>query len=305
MKLIQDILKKVGTSIEPLIAGDGLNSMPIGQTTPAAGKFTQLKQSKGSDVASANALVLGVDGNYFDIIGTTAITSIGTLGIGTFVTLHFDGILTLTHHSTNLILPSAANITTAAGDEAVFFEYDAEDWRCVVYSRADGTSLIASGLANVIDDTTPQLGGDLEYNEQHQVFDRTLASDNVASGDIIDVTFGETVVFGQLCYPDATDNEWKLALATNAAVKHPAFGIALESKGNGEVGKLLLRGTIRDASYFSSAVMGDIVYLSDGTPGAVVYAAPSDTGDIVQIVGFGLENNYIFFDPDKTYIEVA
>ncbi len=160
-------------------------------------------------------------------------------------------------------------------------------------------------LQNVVDDTTPQLGGDLEYNEKHQVFDRTLTSDNTASGDIITVTFGESVVFGQLCYPDLTDNEWKLALATNIAVKHPAMGIALETKGDGQTGKLLLRGTIRAATYFSGAAMGDIIYLSDGTPGSVVCAAPGDSGDIVQIVGFGLETNYIYFNPDGTYVEIS
>ena len=94
-----------------------------------------LKLAKGADVASANALTLGTDGNYFDITGTTAITSIGTLGIGTLIGLHFDGILTLTHHSTNLILPGGANITTAAGDEAWFEEYDTGKWRCVNYQQ--------------------------------------------------------------------------------------------------------------------------------------------------------------------------
>lgn len=101
--------------------------------------FTQTQTwSKGADVASANALTLGIDGNYFDITGTTAITSIGTLGIGTVIKLHFDGILTLTNHATDLILPGGANITTAAGDEAEVVEYASGDWRCVSYQRYDG-----------------------------------------------------------------------------------------------------------------------------------------------------------------------
>lgn len=33
---------------------DGLDNTPAGQTTPAAGKFTQAKTAKGADVASAN-----------------------------------------------------------------------------------------------------------------------------------------------------------------------------------------------------------------------------------------------------------
>jgi hypothetical protein len=101
-----------------------------------------LVQTKGSDIASATALTLGKDGNFFDVTGTTTITSIGTQGIGSLITLHFDGILTFTHHSTNLILPSAANITTATGDIATLYEYASGDWRCVSYTKAAGTVLV-------------------------------------------------------------------------------------------------------------------------------------------------------------------
>lgn len=122
--------------------------------------------SKGADVASAGALTLGTDGNYFDVTGTTSITSITTIGAGTTVILQFDAALTLTHHATNLILPGGANITTAAGDHAIFTEYDS-GWRCVAYTKADGTPLAGGGgLSNVVEDTTPQLGGHLDINGQ-------------------------------------------------------------------------------------------------------------------------------------------
>lgn len=125
-----------GTTIhDPIIVGGSIDDTPIGQTTPAAGSFTQLKWAKGADVASANAMVLGADGNYFDITGTTTINSIGTLGIGSFVILHFDGALTLTHHNTNLILPGGEDILTAAGEEALFVEYASGDWRCVCFGN--------------------------------------------------------------------------------------------------------------------------------------------------------------------------
>jgi hypothetical protein len=84
-------------------------------------------------------------GNYFDVTGTTAITSIATVAVGSQIKLHFDGILTLTHHATDLILPSGANITTAAGDEAEFVEYATGDWRCTNYTKADGAAVVASG----------------------------------------------------------------------------------------------------------------------------------------------------------------
>lgn len=106
----------------------------------------QLQLSKGADIPSANTLPTPTDGNYADVTGTTTITSIASSGVvGTEVRRHFDGALTLTHHATNLILPTNANIITAAGDEAKFIEYEAGKWRCVDYQRADGEALAASG----------------------------------------------------------------------------------------------------------------------------------------------------------------
>jgi hypothetical protein len=102
------------------------------------------KWKKGSDLSSATGLTLGSDGNAFDVTGTTAITSISTRGVGAIILLHFDGALTLTHHSTNLVLPDGENITTAAGDIAVLHEYASADWRLVSYSRADAASGVLS-----------------------------------------------------------------------------------------------------------------------------------------------------------------
>ena len=123
----------------------------IGGTTPEAGAFTTLavtqnfQPTKGSDVASAGAMTLG-NGNLFDITGTTTINTIVSKGIGTIVVLEFDGALQLTH-SADLFLPTAGNITTAAGDIAALYEYASGDWRCFNYMRADGTVL--SGVAAI------------------------------------------------------------------------------------------------------------------------------------------------------------
>ncbi len=104
-----------------------------------------VKLSKGADVASASALTLGNDGNYFDITGTTSITSIVTKGAGTTVVLQFDAILTLTHNATSLDMPTGSSVTTAAGDHAAFVEYSTGNWRCLWYTRADGTPLAGGG----------------------------------------------------------------------------------------------------------------------------------------------------------------
>lgn len=116
-----------------VVAGLGANTFTGIQTLLA-----QQRMAKGADVASAAALTLGTDGNYFDVTGAVTVTSIGTVGVGTVVGLHFDAALTLTHHATDLILPTAVNILTAAGDEALFIEYAVGDWRCISYTRASG-----------------------------------------------------------------------------------------------------------------------------------------------------------------------
>ncbi|MGB2265195.1 MAG: hypothetical protein ACPH3C_08415, partial [Glaciecola sp.] len=130
-------------------AGDLVND-----TSPQLGGILdtnshQVRWSKGADVASAASLTLGTDGNYFDITGTTTITSIATLAVGTEVKLHFDAALTLTHNATDLILPGGANVTTAAGDEFTFVEYAAGDWRCTSYALASGEAIVGgSGGGN-------------------------------------------------------------------------------------------------------------------------------------------------------------
>jgi hypothetical protein len=60
-------------------------------------------------------------------------------------TLQFDGALTMTHHATNLDLPGEANITTAAGDVAVFQSTGANTVQCISYTKADGTAVVSAG----------------------------------------------------------------------------------------------------------------------------------------------------------------
>lgn len=102
----------------------------------AVNTFTaQQRWAKGADIASATTLVLGTDGNYFDVTGTTTITGI-TVAAGTPFMLQFDGALTLTHHATNLNLPGSTNITTAAGDRAICFAEAADQVRVLEYVQA-------------------------------------------------------------------------------------------------------------------------------------------------------------------------
>jgi hypothetical protein len=102
--------------------------------------------SKGADIASAGTTnIAAATGNYVHVTGTTTITALGTAQAGASRVVVFDGILTLTHNGTSLILPTGASITTAAGDSAMFVSEGSGNWKCVDYQRADGTALVGGG----------------------------------------------------------------------------------------------------------------------------------------------------------------
>jgi hypothetical protein len=100
----------------------------------------------GADIASASTLNLeAATGNLVDVTGTTTISAI-TLGDGHERVVRFTGALTLTNGA-SLVLPGGANITTAAGDFAVFRGYASGVVRCAGYTpaaKADARNLIGA-----------------------------------------------------------------------------------------------------------------------------------------------------------------
>ena len=155
--------------------------------------------AKGSDIASANTLTVGTDGNYFDITGTTQINSFVVSPNREF-TLQFDGALVLQHHSSNLDLPSEANITTAAGDVASFFSTGSNTAQCVNYTRADGTSVVSG--ADIVNDTSPQLGGALDCQGNDITAVGTLKMTEQANAE------ADTAGAGQIWVDTATPNRF-------------------------------------------------------------------------------------------------
>jgi hypothetical protein len=112
----------------------------------------------GADIASAATTNLETStGDLVDVTGTTTITAI-TLNEGHERSVRFTGALTLTNGA-SLVLPGGANITTAAGDFAVFRGYAAGVVRCVDYSPAarTGSGSLVLGTSPTI--ATPNITG--------------------------------------------------------------------------------------------------------------------------------------------------
>ena len=99
---------------------------------------------KGADIASATTTDIGAaTGRFVDVTGTTTITGLGTIRAGVIRFVRFTGALTLTHNGTSLILPAAANITTASGDVGVFASLGSGNWVCLNYARKSGAPITA------------------------------------------------------------------------------------------------------------------------------------------------------------------
>ena len=184
--------------------GSGALDNIVEDTTPQLGgdldcNSSQIQWSKGADVASATALAVLTDGNYFDVTGTTTITSINTTGgPGTLIKLHFDGVVTLTHHSTDLILAGATNFTTEAGDELEFVEYASGDYRMTGWSLAGtapggggGGAFLGEGASGA---SVGDSGDIIRVNQQTLDTSQTMvATDNGSAAGPVAIASGVTL----------------------------------------------------------------------------------------------------------------
>jgi hypothetical protein len=102
-----------------------------------------LDEAAPATIASAGSIDIGAAAsNTISITGVTTITALGTVSAGVTRRLVFAGALILTHNATSLILPTAANITTAADDTAEFVSLGSGNWRCASYQRKSGYALL-------------------------------------------------------------------------------------------------------------------------------------------------------------------
>ena len=159
----QNLINDVAAALTQSLSADGqtpitgnlnagnnkITGLAAGTTAGDSLRWEQLfSQGQPANLASAATTDIGAQNTVLlNITGTTTITSFGTNYNGPRY-LRFDGVLTLTHNATTLILPGGANITTAAGDSAIVVPNGtpANGWRVLGYQRVDGNPLMADGF---------------------------------------------------------------------------------------------------------------------------------------------------------------
>lgn len=223
-------------------------------------KWWRHANGKGSDIASASTVVLdNATGDLVDVTGTTTITAI-TLAEGRGVWVRFTGILTLTHGA-SLVLPTSANIATAAGDYAYFRGYSGGVVRCVAYQRLTGAPLAGGG------------GG---VSGPGSSVDNAIARwDGTGGSAIQDYTSGAPTI------SDTGILTMANALYIQDDVGNDKFGLASGNAGirftTGQI--VFTTGGARYGQFYQStgfAVKNDLQY--SWSSGTDVYLAGADTG---------------------------
>lgn len=133
------------------------------------------------------------------------------------------------------------------------------------------------GLENIVEDTTPDLGGDLDWNSNGM----KLTSQTVAGSN------------GDLVYLSSA-NTWTQADADAESSCSGMLGIRISAT------EVLTQGV-----YTTSGLTAASTYYASTTAGGKTVTAPTGDADIVRVIGYALSTTEFFFDPDKTFIEIA
>lgn len=209
---------------------------PSGSVVIGSGLDDNLRQMQAvvrllaspNSIASATTTDLStVNDTFITVSGTTTITGLGTVTSGIYKYLIFSGILTLTHNGTSLILPGAANITTAAGDIALMLSLGSGNWRCLSYTRA-ATAPAAISAAQTF------LGSDVALNNISNYFNVCNTGSIGAAGQVWKIsavlaaldTAGTAVILGRIWDGSSTVYVETPALTASSSAAGAAIYIA-------------------------------------------------------------------------------
>ena len=190
-----------------------------------------------------------------------------------------------------------------AEDTMLVFDGNAQDYRI---GLDDGTDILEIGVGSA-HGTTPALTVDASQNID--VFkainlDSALA-DNSVCGITSVFTAGEALNRGDVVYFKASDSKMhKVNMTAGSSEAIPAVALAAEDISADAVGKFLLQGFIHDAGTFPSYTIAGRLYAPEAE-GPPTQTAPSTDGDLVQVIGWAVTADKIYFNPSPDFIEVA
>lgn len=283
---------------------------------------------------------LSVDGNAEILKGDDARVYIKDVGDSSTILLRSDGVNTSigtdsnhdlqiqTNGSTKMYIESGGNvgIGTTSPNAPLQFSNAITTRKVVLYEMANnnnqfyGFGVEAAKLvystANTGDDHVFYAGasstsrneliridgsnGDIKLSPSSRIIldDTPTASTASGSGTIVNWSVSDATTAGTL-YTVKTNGLWTPVDADNEATSIGMLAIAL---GSNATAGMLLQGFFYKASH--GFTIGLPLYISN-TAGAFSTTRPTGANDYVRIIGYATSANYIYFDPDKTWVQVA
>lgn len=242
-------------------------------------------------IASATTTDIGsLLSNRVLITGTTTITSFGTVAnLIRFV--RFNGALTLTYNATSLILPSAANITTAANDLGIFTSDGSGNWRCISYTKANGQAVVGSAGGSVVrqsytataGQTTQTVSGGYTAGQ----IDVYVNGSKLVNGDDVIVTSGTSVTFTvPLIVGDAIDIIGSLG-ATGSALLSSAIRQSLTPSTEGQTVFTVAGGYAPNALdvYYNGSKLQPVTDVTTSSGSTITLQFPTTLTDVIDVVG--------------------
>jgi len=148
----------------------------------------------------------------------------------------------------------------------------------------DMANTIESALQTVEDDTSPQLGGDLDLNNHSATREETA---------------GESLVNGDLCYLKSDGKYWKADASADTTCSQDLL-MCLDTISADAVGTFMEFGEFTT----TGLTAGSVYYVSE-TAGAITSTAPVTSTSIVRIIGTALSTTVLKLKIDSSFVEVA
>lgn len=143
---------------------------------------------------------------------------------------------------------------------------------------------VSDEISNLIEDTTPQLGGNLDMNNKSITRIETA---------------GESLIAGDLCYLNTDGKYWKCDCTTDTTCNSKLL-LANATIGADAIGEFIEFG-----QYVTTGLTVGAIYYGSETAGQYTLTAPTTSTSIVRIIGVAKSTTILEFNPDVTYIEVA
>lgn len=127
------------------------------------------------------------------------------------------------------------------------------------------------------------------------------STDHTTSGNIVSLTAGIALVFGDVCYMGA---DGKMEKGDADAVANTfCWAMAVATIAENDAGLFALPGSVVRDDTWNWATLGQPVYLDTTTAGGLTQTAPSGIDDVIQIIGIAIHADQILFYPQLTQIE--